>query len=59
MVEVPLSLARKQLLYQLSENEAAPTVTLATSASSVSESGSNLTLTATLSISTYEAVTLP
>ena len=42
----------------ITESDSAPTVTLASSASSVSEGGSALTLTATLSVATTSAVTV-
>ena len=40
----------------ITDNESAPTVTLGTSATSVAENGSDLTLTATLSVETYADV---
>jgi len=40
----------------ITDNESAPTVTLATSATSVAENGSDLTLTATLSVASYADV---
>ena len=49
---------QSQTISITADSDAAPTVTLASSASSVGEAGSDLTLTATLSNPTYQKVTV-
>ena len=53
-ITVPSSGASK--VVAVTENEVAPTVQLSASASSVAENGADITLTATLSVSTYQDV---
>ncbi len=48
----------QQVSITLADNDSAPTVTLATSSTSATEDGSDLTLTGNLSIATYEDVTI-